>query len=349
MHSWRKGCIWNWTPEHREAFDNLQKQVTSEPILAHPELDQQFNLEVDASGFTTGAIWLQKKSDGQRHPVGYYSATLNEAEWNYDICNLELLAIVKALKHWRPLLAGSPHKIQVFSDHMNLKYWHNPQKISHQVAREVLELSEYNIEIHHIKGTSNRRADALSRRPNYNQGENDNQNVVILPDKLFVCATHMEWIEANEPMRLISVDEMQKEYPIYCISNLLPAHVDRWWETLGKSCSPFTGFFSLSCTAADACQSLNSTWCRSLPAEGQVNPPGPGSSGGECRNGGGWVGRQWLCPSKWSCLLSSFILSHCFTSLLVPSCLPPGPRRLVRKLPICESARAAHHCTCLGL
>ena len=41
------------------------------------------------------------------------------------------------------------------------------------------------------------------------------------------------------------------------ISNLLPAPVDRWWETLGKSCSPFSGLFSLSCTAADACQSLN--------------------------------------------------------------------------------------------
>jgi len=40
------------------------------------------------------------------------------------------------------------------------------------------------------------------------------------------------------------------------ISNLLPAPVDRWWETLGKSCSLFSGLFSPSCTAADACQSL---------------------------------------------------------------------------------------------
>jgi hypothetical protein len=43
--------------------------------------------------------------------VGYYSATLNEAERNYDIYNLELLAIVKALHNWRPLLAGLPHNI----------------------------------------------------------------------------------------------------------------------------------------------------------------------------------------------------------------------------------------------
>ena len=63
----------------------------------------------------------------------------------------------------------------------------------------MLELSEYDIEIHHIKGTSNGHADALSRRPNYDQGEHNNQNVVVPPDKLFVRATHMEWIEAEEP------------------------------------------------------------------------------------------------------------------------------------------------------
>ena len=65
---------------------------------------------------------------------------------------------------------------------MNLKYWHDPQKISHRVAREVLELSEYDIEIHHIKGMSNGWADALSRRPDYDQGENDNKDVTVLPD-----------------------------------------------------------------------------------------------------------------------------------------------------------------------
>ena len=84
-----------------EGIQHPQKaQVTSEPILAHPELDKQFELEVDASGFAVGAVLLQKKDDRKRHPVGYYSATLNTAEQNYDIYDLELLAIVKALKHW---------------------------------------------------------------------------------------------------------------------------------------------------------------------------------------------------------------------------------------------------------
>ena len=76
----KKDQTWTWTEEHQKAFNTLKAQVTSEPILAHPELDKQFELEVDASGFAVGAVLLQKKDDRKRHPVGYYSATLNTAE-----------------------------------------------------------------------------------------------------------------------------------------------------------------------------------------------------------------------------------------------------------------------------
>ena len=107
--------------------------------------------------------------------MGYYSATLNEAQQNYDIYELELLAIAECLKHWRPYLAGSPHEITVHTDHANLTYWRQPQKISRRIARQVLELEEYNIKLQHVPGKNNGRADALSRRPDYNQGTSDNQ------------------------------------------------------------------------------------------------------------------------------------------------------------------------------
>jgi hypothetical protein len=126
----QKDTLWQWELAQQQVLDTLKKQVMSEPILVHPMLTYQFDLEVDTSGFAVGAILLQKKEDGKRHPVGYYSATLNAAECNYNIYNLELLAIIKALRHWRYLLARSPHKIHIFSNHMNLQYWCNPQKIS---------------------------------------------------------------------------------------------------------------------------------------------------------------------------------------------------------------------------
>ncbi len=159
----RKDQEWMWGTEEQNAFNNLKKCVTTEPVLAHAKLDDPFELEVDASGYAVGATLLQKKEDGKKHPIGYYSATLNEAQRNYDIYDLELLAIVMALKNWRPLLAGSPHKIIIYSDHLNLQYWRLPQRISRRVVREVLELSEYDFEIHHLPGRLNGRADALSR------------------------------------------------------------------------------------------------------------------------------------------------------------------------------------------
>jgi len=168
-----KSQEWRWGKEEQDAFDQLKARVTAEPILAHANLQDQFKLEVDASGYMVGAVLLQRKEDSKKHPIGYYLATLNEVQRNYDIYNLELLAIVMALKNWRPLLAGSPHKIIIYSDHLNLQYWKTPQWISCRVAREVLELSEYDFEIRHIPGKQNGRADALSRRPDYDTGEND--------------------------------------------------------------------------------------------------------------------------------------------------------------------------------
>jgi hypothetical protein len=94
-----------------------------------------------------------------------------------------------SLDNWRSFLAGSPHKVIVYSDHQNLLYWKEPHKISRRVARDLLCLSEYNIEIRHIKGMANGHADALSRRPDYDQGTEDNMNVTVLPEHLFARTT----------------------------------------------------------------------------------------------------------------------------------------------------------------
>ncbi len=118
-----------------------------------------------------------------------------------------------ALKNWRPLLAGSPHKIIIYSDHLNLQYWRLPQRISQRVAREVLELSEYDFKIHHLPGRLNGQADVLSRRPRYDQGEDDNKDVVVLPDHIFARAGRME---CAPPMRRIMVqEEMEPTDPMY--------------------------------------------------------------------------------------------------------------------------------------
>ena len=225
----RKDVPWQWTSRHQEAFDHLRKRVTSEPVLIQPNLDQPFELEVDASGFALGAVLTQRGKDNKRHPVAYFSTTLTEPERNYDIYDLELLAIVKGLRHWRQYLAGSPHKITVFTDHANLQYWRQPQKISRRIAREVLELSEFDIELKHIPGTNNGRADALSRRPDYDQGENDNDQVTVLPEKLFIrVGSTLSYLPTSS-----SIQNQETLKPWINRNNLKKLN-DEWWKGTRK-------------------------------------------------------------------------------------------------------------------
>ncbi len=81
------------------------------------------------------------------------------------------------------------------------------------MAREVLELSEYDFEIRHLPGRLNRQADTLSRRPGYDQGEDDNKDVVVLPDHVFIKVGKVEY---TPPMRrIVAQEEMEAADPIY--------------------------------------------------------------------------------------------------------------------------------------
>jgi hypothetical protein len=110
----KKDVEWNWGTRQEEAFQTLKARVTSEPVLAHPELDKQFEVEVDASGFAVGAVLLQRKADGKKAPSSILLRHLNAAERNYDIYELELLAISKATSHWRPI----PRRVATQSHHL---------------------------------------------------------------------------------------------------------------------------------------------------------------------------------------------------------------------------------------
>ncbi len=76
----KKNQEWHWGKEEQEVFDKLKALVTAEPVLAHTNLKDQFELEVDVSGYVVGAVLLQHKEDGKKHSIGYYSTTLNEAQ-----------------------------------------------------------------------------------------------------------------------------------------------------------------------------------------------------------------------------------------------------------------------------
>ena len=171
-------------------FDALKRAVAEEPVLLFPQLTEPFEMEVDTSAIAISAVLNQKGEDGKTHPVAYYSESFSAPERNYDIYDRELLAIVKALRQWRTYLLGSPHQITIHMDHSNLQYWKEPQKINRRVAREFQELSEYDFTLRHIPGAMNTRADALSRQSSNKDAEEDNNDIIVLPNVVFVNATY---------------------------------------------------------------------------------------------------------------------------------------------------------------
>jgi len=190
----KKSIPFKWTEERRQALETLIQKVTTAPVLVYPDLDRPFEMEVDVSAYAVGAILFQKDDQGRKRDVGYYSKALNPAERNYDIWDREFLAVIKALGNWRHILIGSPHKIIVWTDHANLQYYHQPQKVNRRVARGINFMAEFPLELKHIAGKKNR-ADPLSRRPDYNNGSKDNEEVVALPESLFIKAIETTGID----------------------------------------------------------------------------------------------------------------------------------------------------------
>ena len=68
----KKDAPWQWGKHQQEAMDNLKAKVTRAPVLQSPELDKQFEVEVNVSGYAIGAVLLQHKEDNKKHPIVYY-------------------------------------------------------------------------------------------------------------------------------------------------------------------------------------------------------------------------------------------------------------------------------------
>src|SRR5882762_8168177 len=155
------------------------------PVLVQPDPFAPFRLECNASKKACGAVLSQKGDDGLWHPVAFMSKSFIEAERNYDIYDRELLAIIKALEEWRHYLEGSPHDIEILSDHKNLKIFKEARKLSRRQARWALYLSRFHFTITHVPGRSMGKPDALSQRPDHEEGDDDNEDHIILPATIF--------------------------------------------------------------------------------------------------------------------------------------------------------------------
>lgn len=158
----RKNIPFKWESRQQINFERLKQSLLNQPILQYPDFDKEFLLTTDASDEGIGAI-LSQGQVGNDLPVAYASRTLNKAERNYDTTEKELLAIVWAIKHFRPYLYGKQFKI--ITDHKPLVWLFNVKDPSSRLMRWRLKLEEYNYQILYKEGKQNTNADALSRNP----------------------------------------------------------------------------------------------------------------------------------------------------------------------------------------
>ena len=90
----KKDRKFEWTKDCQQAFDDLKKRFTEEPVLAMPDQTRPFQIETDASKYATGAVLTQTDINGDQHPVSFLSKMFSPTERNYEIYDRELLAII---------------------------------------------------------------------------------------------------------------------------------------------------------------------------------------------------------------------------------------------------------------
>ena len=142
-------------------FESIKKVFSTVPILQYFDLEKECVVETDTSDYVSGTVLSQPDHEGVLHPVAFLSHCHLLAEYNYEIYNKKLLAIVHAFEEWQAELEESPEPVKVISDHKNLEYFMLSKYLSCCQACWSKFLSHFNFKISYCPG-SQCKADTLT-------------------------------------------------------------------------------------------------------------------------------------------------------------------------------------------
>ncbi|WVZ70142.1 hypothetical protein U9M48_018834, partial [Paspalum notatum var. saurae] len=148
---------YEWDDKCVGSFQLLKEKLTTAPVLTLPDLHKDFLLYCDASRQGLGCVLMQDNK-----VVSYASRQLRAHEENYPTHDLEVAAVVHALKIWRHYLMGN--KCKIYTDHKSLKYIFTQTELNMRQRRWLELIKDYELEIHYHPGKANVVADALSRK-----------------------------------------------------------------------------------------------------------------------------------------------------------------------------------------
>jgi hypothetical protein len=157
----KKGVKYEWSQKCEDAFHALRQHLTTAPVLAQPDNTKSFEVYCDASGTGLGCVLMQ-----DNRVIAYASRALRPHEQNYPTHDLELAAIVHALKIWRHYLMGA--HCNIYTDHKSLKYIFTQADLNMRQRRWLELIKDYDLEVHYHPGKANVVADALSRKAQCN-------------------------------------------------------------------------------------------------------------------------------------------------------------------------------------
>jgi len=148
-----------WSESQQKAFIELKDRICTAPVLALPDLQQPFEVEIDASDYAIGAVLTQ-----HGHPVAYHSETLSDTVRKYPTYDKEMFSIVQACRQWKHYILGK--ETVIHTDHRPLQFIQTQGKLQNDRHQKwSTYLQQFHLNIKYKKGSTNNVADCLSRPP----------------------------------------------------------------------------------------------------------------------------------------------------------------------------------------
>ena len=141
-------------------FESIKECISENVTLTLPNTEDRFILTTDASKVGIGAVLAQVSVTGEERVISFYSSVFSDVQQRYSATDQELLAVVAAIKHFKPYLAGAEFTLR--SDHKALLYLLRTKNLDSRLLRWSLYLQGLRFTIEHVKGVENF-ADVLSR------------------------------------------------------------------------------------------------------------------------------------------------------------------------------------------
>ena len=215
-----------WSPEAGDAFQTLKDAITKSPVLALPNFNKPFMVEIDASSSSMGAVLSQ-----EGHPIAFFSKQFCPKLLRSSTYVRELAVITTAIKKWRQYLLG--HHFVILTDHWSLKELMSQVVQTPEQHMYLAHLLGFDYVIQYRAGKTNVVAYVLSRS---SRSANASFFILSMPHFVFLedlckeLQSHDEFVSLREKIRTHPA-----AYPHHSLTSHFILHQGHIW--LHSDCS----------------------------------------------------------------------------------------------------------------